>query len=515
MNKKVTDYILKLFAERFPQYNKNIKRSDILEILYNNIYNSERIKTYSPDDVLKGLADNVIVNLIDAYFRTEKKELWEASENLKNHIKGLINDLSENDFSKDVFEYIVNQISASLMQFYNYNELNNGGFEDRIKILYEDQKKFLEELFLSNIRRILNKEIDTHVYVNDGINQMELEKYILLQLLNTANYNLIINIGDNQYDNDILKIAKKYIDKNKKKNIDSYSYIMKIIINEDSCLAEQEVIYYTKKIDEALRLNGFYSNDIVDKKNESEIIKWFYYFKQRRLSIKQKREKEKEERKIEKIKYEKRKRMVYKSTIALVLSATLLGMGFLLKYGIDNTIAYFRERKADKDYKSSSAQMNEEKYGQVFTKYSDQYQKNMELTANNYRNFSKLGETYGYLSFYDAYMHISADKLAIMDAMLSDIHDKYGIDVDTNYYIEFMYNRLVELGCEEIKQEKYINVVREYAFAALNNDDETKTTWECLNGEQKKKINEIADLYKSYSSEYYKEFSNIGKGRKL
>ncbi|MBQ2872548.1 MAG: hypothetical protein IJE89_00940 [Bacilli bacterium] len=515
MNKKVNDYILKLFAERFPQYNKNIKRSEILEILYNNIYNSERIKIYSVDDVLKGHADKIIIKLIDDYFRSEKKELWEASENLKNHIKRVIYDLSDGSFSKDIFEYIVNQISASLIKFYNYNELNNGGFEDRIKILYEDQKKFLEELLLSNIRRVLNKEIDSHVYVNDGINQMELEKYVLLQLLNTANYNLIVNGDNNQFDKDILNIAKEYIVKNKRKPVDSHSHIMKTIAKEDNSLSEQEVVYYTKRIDEALRLNGFNSNSIVDKKNESEIIKWFYYFKQRRLSIKEKREKEKAEQKAEKIKYEKRKRMVYKSTIALILSATLLGMGFLLKHGIDNTIAHFRERRALKDYKTASAQMNEEKYGQVFTKYSDQYQKNMELTVNNYRNFSKLGETYGYLSFYDAYMHISADKLAIMDSMLSDIQDKYGIDVDADYYIEFMYNRLAELGCEDVLQEKYINVIREYRFVALNNDDETKTTWDCLNEGQKKLINEIADLYKSYSSEYYKQFSNIGKGRKL
>ena len=55
-----------------------------------------------------------------------------------------------------------------------------------------NNKDKLTNATMQELQANFDEEIDSHVYVNDGINQMELEKYVLLQLLNTANYNLIV-----------------------------------------------------------------------------------------------------------------------------------------------------------------------------------------------------------------------------------------------------------------------------------------------------------------------------------
>ena len=56
-----------------------------------------------------------------------------------------------------------------------------------------------------------------------------------------------------------------------------------------------------------------------------------------------------------------------------------------------------------------------------------------------------------------------------MDAMMSKIMNgisigKYSTDmkIDSKYFLDFIYDRLIEMGCEEIKQDKYIDAINEY-----------------------------------------------------
>jgi len=129
------------------------------------------------------------------------------------------------------------------------------------------------------------------------------------------------------------------------------------------------------------------------------------------------------------------------------------------------------------------------------------------------------------------YKHVQGDSLAIMDSFLEELDykifcGKYDTDmkISSMYFIEFVYDRLVEMGCEEIQQEKYINAVEGYKHASWANYDKNKTTMDYIhenankndNKSDKKKykeleknIYEIMEMYHNYSSKCYKELSEI------
>ena len=96
-----------------------------------------------------------------------------------------------------------------------------------------------------------------------------------------------------------------------------------------------------------------------------------------------------------------------------------------------------------------------------------------------------------------------------MDAMLKKL-PKVCLGGDTEYFIEFAYNRLVALKCKKMENPKYLAAISHYKTAAINNTDPNKTTMDCIKDEKVlATIAEMMELYDTYSLICYEELADI------
>lgn len=117
---------------------------------------------------------------------------------------------------------------------------------------------------------------------------------------------------------------------------------------------------------------------------------------------------------------------------------------------------------------------------------------------------------YNYLGLYRAYDHITHDKLAIMNGVLHILKKRVAADakyselynkmLPNNSYLSFIYDRLCDMGCEEIQEEKYASVIGVYEGYLVDYPGEV--SYELLTSHQKKLVNEILKLYGKYSEQY-------------
>lgn len=505
MNKRTIDYVSELFKLRFPQYYYHTKKEEGRKILY-DVCRANEMKIYSVDEVTNGLADDTIVQLIEQNFKEKRNDLWVVCENLRKNVIGVI---SEIDFleENDMNDYIINNIVAKLVVFYDYHELNAGGFVEKIKYEYNVQKLEFRHLLLTNISRVVNLDIDLYESVDNGISQSDIEIYVLEKMYPDVSYGMIMDLKQNKYDDRINKLIREYMHKNKKPKVDVVVYVADTIRKYDFTLNDKDIEYYTNRIVKILRNRGMFEREITDISNVQVITDCFDELKRRRNSIKEAKEFERQE--AERIKYETRKRWIQGAVCTLLLVATIAAATLLVKFGVES----YRDWKEDKQivamFNRASKKLGGDRYYDVHTKYSDNFVSNGFLIADDYEYFDSFGENYKHLSFFQCYMNVKADKLAIMDAMLIHVQRNFDIDVGTNCFLQFMYDRLVELGCEEIKDEKYVNVISEYKDVAISCNGTDKTPMDCMNKDQITIIQEIRDYYIKYSTKYCDELSGI------
>ena len=129
---------------------------------------------------------------------------------------------------------------------------------------------------------------------------------------------------------------------------------------------------------------------------------------------------------------------------------------------------------------------------------------------------------YDYLGFYRAYENVRDDRLYIMDTMLNIARNEIvkkesGTEFQKNIssascYLEFAIDRLEDMGCEEIKDQKYHNALFEYL--KVKNEHPGDEVLQHMKNSDRRVIEDIMQKYQDYSSELLKEFGEIRQEQK-
>lgn len=109
--------------------------------------------------------------------------------------------------------------------------------------------------------------------------------------------------------------------------------------------------------------------------------------------------------------------------------------------------------------------------------------------------------------------------LAVMDVLLervkSEAKDLEGANdlreaVDDSCFLEFIYEELYNMGCREVQDDKYLNLISEYQRADRKaNPYKDETPWDYLDEDNRKLAENLMDLYESYSKNYVIEVSQL------
>lgn len=227
-----------------------------------------------------------------------------------------------------------------------------------------------------------------------------------------------------------------------------------------------------------------------------------------------------------KIKRSHKKKKVPKTVTTLLLVAALTvstTVGISTSKKVSDGFGYAIEFVSDiknVDAKKAVDDFDGYDYSYIYIKGTDAFQPTAKNTVEFYNKAVATGydeSGYCYLGFYRAYENVRDDRLDIMDSMLSyakitakqnkQYSQMYNKIAGDSCFLEFAMNRLEEMGCKEIKDEKYINALSSYKEASALHVG--KPPMDYVNDENTKLIKEIMEMYQKYSEKLLVEFGNV------
>lgn len=507
----IMNVISNIKENNYGKYASEYIYDKVLEVIF---------KKHDIESITSGLCDDKIV---EEY----KSELFKLKHSVKSKVESILNSNLDIDmFKKISFSEIVMSLTTRILNgdeiniYHLLNEKNlNGRFE---KI----EKDILSYVSASARKNELSKYIEEYIKSNFFVYFVELKEEEFSRLVNILvtnplfkNKNLV-DVKDNKFRKKINVLIENVVKEQFShvwNVVDTKRYIYdKIELMGVSSLTEADLMKISYEIFDILFINHKYTVDYIREGNADNLISSLLSRKTMEHNSIAKVGAPKRVKRVS-----KKRKMQRNVSMLLVVAALTTMLGFAsykiangFKEGIDDISADFR-------YNSSSSQMFGDQFNIIYTKYADGFRDNTESVINVYNEYSKYGDVYGYLGFYESYKHINKDSLAIMDAMMSKIKNgisngKYNTDmnIDSKYFLDFIYDRLIEMGCEEIKQEKYIDAINEYISVSFTNGNSNKTTMDVIR-EENKKLNdlilEITDMYHQYSSRYYDELCDLAE----
>lgn len=531
MSEEAKRYIKKYFRLEFLVFYDSLsdkKNGDELDTIVIGIgtFLSNKYKT---KDIISGKADHLIYKMLEEAIKKRFPDKYFGNINIRRYIKNYI---QNNFFVKNndkTLNYIVERIALKIGPLVDYNKLMNGDekTDNRIASYYEEIYKDTVE----RVQKYIKNYLIRNIYPMLDIDEVEVANELSIKIMSDNKYS-VVDLFTKKYDTMIEQTAYANRRKNEQNKPDSLRYVKVYIIKElDHYLEHEELHVLSMSIEATLREEGANTKDIVEHKCDNKIRYMYQLYIMRKNSV-QKEDKPK------KIKHNPVVKKIFRTLLTLLLVGTIAVstvvslFGCLFKWVRD----FIDERSADLRYNRVTSQMVGDQYDRMFTKYSDEYELNMDSVVQVYNDMSKFGDIYGYVGFYEAYKHTYGyNRLAVMDLMLKEMDRKIDdgkykdkeapvetkLNINTHYFLEFAYDRLIEMGCEEIKQDKYSNAVDQYISYAVRNTDENKTTMNCIQAEDEelsKTIKYIMELYHQYSSKCYQElydiyFPNGAKGR--
>jgi len=374
----------------------------------------------------------------------------EVKNDVTKYVENVISQYKIIDNNLAVSSHIKMKVVATCLTKYSYKDIMSGKLNEIIQQMYFE--------YLTDIRNTICKQLKMYVDKNIDfkINYYELEEKIVNDVLvsNSLNLDDILDMNDK---------AKSYI------KVNAYNF----------SLNKKNNYVYTAIDIEQMADNSIAKND----KNDE-------------------------------IKYSPIKKMIPKLlTIVVLISLVLSFIGF--GRGISDSINDFR---TDIRYSYASNILEDNRYEIIYTKHNENFDKNALSVIVDYDEYIKYGEDYAYLGFYEAYKHVGADRLSIMDDMLIRVkkgtaNEELKSNLKQDYFLDFVFNRLVHMNCKEINKAEYNEAVKEYIKVAemIKNDENysDKTVMDVLSDRKDviRCIYEIMDLYDDYSARCYRDLA--------
>lgn len=505
MNYKAINYVRKYFKMNKLIFYSQMKKDNVDLIIYSICEellgkDKEEQNTNSKNmlkQIVSGDKDKLIADTIDRYVKKTESKLWADYTNFKSYVE---NSIGGNEFivyNDITFNCIVERIICSLSCGYDYKILNSGEYDEEISLLYVS---IVGDL-CNEMRDYIKKYIVKNIYPMNNINEVEISEIIVKDIMTSKKYNCF-DLLMGKYDKLIVQYANQYKNNIEQNRPNSVEYIYQYIKeNFDDIDDENELYLYANAIDDVLRSKYIFSEEIVSHEYDSNISQIYCGFMMRRNSVKQEDVPEKIEHKTKTIKIP--------LSLLKIIGATILSLVVVVPMGIK----VVNDTKLDIANKTIS-KIDDFEYSRIHTIYTDGFRDTASNVLKFYDNFKDYGEgDYYNLGFYRAYESVKENRLAVMDRMLSIVKNE--ARKDKNYsefsdflsgyscYLEFMCDRLYEMGFKKITDSKYYDAVSAYRGASFR-ANENQTPMDVLREEGQDEV--IKTIYQI--SEEYIEYCN-------
>lgn len=497
------EYVRKYFNFYYTTYYNRLSKNEV-DSLCLNISKSLKNKYNDFKLIKSGIGDKFISSVINSYVNKEHPQLRADYINMRNCINKYIKDTHFINYSIDTLDMIIEGICDMLIHRYDYNKLNSGEFDEEITASYN----VVLSGICDEIRNYVSSYVSNNVVLLTDINNVEVEDEVIKLVMNSSDINSL-DLLMGRCDNVINDIAIKNREKNKNKRLsempNTVEYIKHVaeIYTEDKDLVNK----IASRVDMDLRDEGFTPNDIVSKKYDVKIRKMFndYYYKSRSLFIDNSIERDDVPDKIEVLKGRKD---INKIIVELLVASALLGV---ISYGSYNLGKSIRSDIAMDNLK----RFDSHSYNGVTSIYVNSFKDTADNIVKTFDNYCKFDNSnYNYLGFYRAYKSVGNEKLFVMDNMLTQIKDdmykqpEYSNLMNilrvSGCYLDFIYDRLYDMGFSEIRENKYVDLLNAYMKA--KNENQYRDPVQSLNGGQQRLLNKILDKYEELSEQYLLEF---------
>lgn len=490
------------------------------------------------DDIVKKIADGFIRDNGDysyymngAYDRIFLTSFDAHCDKIKKDCSDLIKDIIEKSqlkvmYGKSTYDDIVEKVMNDILNDYDIDEIIFGKYD--VEVL-EKFKFYCDELrrkVSSYIKKTVNdidflSGIPVDIVVSDITKKVETGELNVNQLFN-GGYDQFIESYSNEK-----RVARPSKNNDRmQERINPVEYIRNYIIENldvDRSISNEDFdkcsiyIYRCMSIPTKNRDRGLTPEEIVSPMYASEIVRYYNRYMMKKNST--------ERGNVPKrIKPKKRKRFFQKSVSALLLTATLLGVfgtgAVLLDKGVEKYKESVHAIAVEIKTPVALDEFDDYGYTYIFSKVNDAV-KPTALNILKFHSKVQAGEyndlNYDYLGFYRAYENVREDRLYIMDAMLNIVKDEVsknesGSEFQKNVssascYLEFAMDRLEDMGCKEINNQKYHNVLFEYL--KIKNEHPNDEVLQYMNDIDRKYVKNIMEKYQEYSEKMLKEFGEI------
>jgi len=465
----VYEYVKKYFKDNFLEaYLIFDGRIEYIEKKYIELYNKKIKNKYNIDDIKnnKNLDDinmevnNILNQFVLEYF-TESQ--IEDCELLYNNVKNILIDRGINkNFSNEIFEHIVKLVMARLWSQFDRSRLNKEDFNHVINIVYNNTCNQYARMIGKKIENILDSRLDFFEMQKLGVDKTELKRNVINSIFKNENVDFLVKIRNLVIieGNSLSRIGillNKYINQYFSNYSDKYD-------STDKKIEVKPRIRNNSNSDKKVNISNKSNLNNNDVMLNREVMKNNSVRKEGFPS---------------RIKLNAKQVKIAKAVALLAVLGALVGVGV----GISNTHEY-----TDSEY----AVMRVEALD-IFD-YTNNWKSNKvdDIADNIISVYSKLGqlpdENYKTLGLYNAYDSIIRlenldDALVKMQSLLNLLRNKMvkeeinenlrttiKADIDGEYYfIDFVYDTLVNAGYNEYKNEEYQNLLLRYKYANFGN----------------------------------------------
>ena len=555
MENHVYEYIRSYFQRKFPEYyflfDKN--RESYIDITYISLIKNEIIRKYENQDILNGNKDREIAIVLNDYVNS-KITLEQRNEyrKLYRYCYSLLKDYDVNiDFSLDIYDHIVKTIVVKMWKLYGGIRLDVINFKDNLMRNYDEECKKVRRDVYKKIVDMINANL--HITDMDGLEKdsVKMMKYIVYKILSNENRDFlrrldyVINDMDNvipltndkmeQYiDNSLIwKRIKyymhEYINKKSRKDVNTVTYITNYIRDSvDSSCSLSDANKIAVEIDKSLRNEGLNSQEIMMNENQSVIRARYMKYKMKRNSVVS----EDAPNKIPKNGF---KRKITDALLSLVIISVLLGSSAVISLGAYHASHRDFAKKAVLNYDSYSYSMITSEHDSLFKKTIN----NVIATFDDYGRFDN--DNFKFLGFYRAFASVNSmsereildatgvhgrdttqtvytdQKLYVMDCMLDNVKQIVSKDNSNaslyseiklySCYLDFIYDRLDEMGFDKIYESKYEEALEEYKKEKAEHP--YKNPLDYMSLRNVKILENVMEKYEKYSEQYLFELGAV------
>lgn len=520
------EYVKNYFIFNYFNYRKEISDDNYGGILI-NVTSELGKKCSSIDKVKKGEMDEFINQHICKYLNKLNPTFKVDYTNLYNAVRKYLEGNYLYNSNENTVRYFSKKITLKLISDYNYLDLNKGLYDDKIKVEYNN--------LCIDLRNRIENFIINSVDLLDGINQREVASVFVHLIISDNKYD-IKKYFDGSYDKVIYDMCIKNRIFNDRKKVEKVKttikeLIMKKVVNKNKL---NEIV---NKIYDELIDNGYSDTDILGGRVNNYIINLCYKYNydvfkpknndyvksnsiDRNLMKKQSVINNSTPNKFRV--YPDRKK-INRMLATLLVVGTLVGSASGLIYNTYNKYNYNKAISTVNEWEGYD-------YSNIYTIYTDAYKPTAKNVVDKYDDYASFeNDDYEYLGFYRAYSSVKQDRLYIMDNMLKfvksdDSENGKQIKEDlktTSCYLEFMYDRLIDMGYTGIDKRDFNKLLDEYL--KVKNEHRGSEAVQYLSSKSKRLVEKIRDKYIEYSEKYLEEFGNMlmdnetlstkGKGR--